>query len=132
MKRVGHLFERVIDPENLRLAFWKASRGKRLRDDQRRFQENLDMEISRLREGLIMGDYPVGDYRRFTIHDPKEREICAASFGERVLHHALMNVCEPFFDKWLIFDSYASRADKGQVAAVRSYRFRAARPCRTR
>ena len=80
------------------------------------------MELARLRDGLITGDYPVGDYRRFTIHDPKEREICAASFGERVLHHALMNVCEPFFDKWLIFDSYASRLGKGQVAAVRRAR----------
>ncbi|RKX33869.1 MAG: hypothetical protein DRP64_20570, partial [Verrucomicrobia bacterium] len=39
-------------------------------------------------------DYPVGHYTRFTIYDPKEREICAAAFPERVLHHALMNVCE--------------------------------------
>ena len=118
MKRVGHLFEKVIEPDNLRLAFWKASRGKRCRGDQRHFQQNLDRELARLREGLIAGNYPIGDFRRFTIYDPKEREICAASFGERVLHHALLNVCEPFFDKWLIFDSYASRKGKGQVAAV--------------
>ena len=32
-------------------------------------------------------NYAVGNYRRFTIYEPKEREICAASFGERVLHH---------------------------------------------
>lgn len=118
MKRVGYLFEQVIDPENLRLAFFKASRGKRHREDQRVWQSNLENEIVRLREGLMNLNYAVGNYRRFTIYEPKEREICAASFGERVLHHALMNVCEPYFDKWLIHDSYACRIGKGQKAAL--------------
>ena len=101
MKRIGHLFECVVEPDNLRLAFVKASRGKRHRADQMAFQRNLEVELTRLREGLLAGDYPVGRYKRFTIWEPKEREICAAAFGERVLHHALMNVCEPYFDKWL-------------------------------
>ena len=34
MKRIGHLFERVVEPDNLRIAFVKASRGKRHRADQ--------------------------------------------------------------------------------------------------
>lgn len=37
----------------------------------------------------------------------------------RVLHHALMNVCEPWFERWLIDDTYACRRRKGQWAAVR-------------
>ena len=45
--------------------------------------------------------------------------ICAASFRERVLHHALMNVCEPVLERAAIFDSYACRKGKGQLAAVR-------------
>ena len=124
MKRIGNLFERVIDPENLRLAFLKASRGKRHRVDQQAWQSNLEENVVRLRDGLMRLDYPIGDYRRFTIYEPKEREICAASFGERVLHHALMNVCEPYFDKWLVFDSYACRVGKGQKDAfVRARQF---------
>lgn len=31
MKRIGNLFDAVVEPENLRLAFWKVSRGKRHR-----------------------------------------------------------------------------------------------------
>ncbi len=119
MKRVGNLFEKAVDPENLRLAFWKASRGKRHRPDQRAFAENLSAELERLRDGLFSGEFPVGRFARFTIYDPKEREICAAEFPERVLHHALMNVCEPYFEKWLIFDTYACRKGKGQFRAVR-------------
>lgn len=119
MKRIGDLFEAVAEPDNLRLAFWKASRGKQHRPDQREYAARLEEEIEVLRRGLLQGDYPVGDYTRFTVYDPKERVICAAAFRERVLHHALMNVCEPLVDRWLVFDCYACRVGKGQAKAVR-------------
>ncbi len=118
MKRIGHIFDQVADMENLRLAFWKASRGKRCRNDQRHFAENLEQNLHALRDGLWDGSYPVGNYKRFTIFEPKERMICAASFEERVLHHALMNVCSPYIEKWLIYDTYACRVGKGQLRAV--------------
>ena len=55
MKRTGALFDKIIEPENLRLAFWKASKGKRHRNDQRAFAENLDYELGRMRRRLIDG-----------------------------------------------------------------------------
>ena len=118
MKRAGNLFDSVLEMENLRLAFWKASRGKRAREDQREYAANLDAELARLRAGLADGTYPVGEYRRFTVYEPKERIVCAAAFRERVLHHAFMNVLEPWIEKWLVFDTYACRKGKGQLAAV--------------
>jgi hypothetical protein len=60
----------------------------------------------------------VGDYRRFKIWEPKERVICASAFREQVLHHALMNVCHPYFERVQIYDSYASRKGKGTYAAL--------------
>jgi RNA-directed DNA polymerase len=119
MKRVGQLLEALADPGNLRLAFWKAAKGKRAKADCRYFQENLDTNLAALRAGLLAGQVRVGDYHYFTVHDPKERTICAAQFRERVLHHALMNVCEPVLERAAIFDSYACRKGKGQLAAVR-------------
>ena len=109
----------IADAENLRLAFWKAAKGKRAKADCRAFQENLDPNLAGLRVDLLAGQARAGDYHYFTIHDPKERTICAASFRERVLHHALMNVCEPVLARAAIFDSYACREGKGQLAAVR-------------
>ena len=119
MKRAGNLFGSVLDMENLKLAFWKASRGKRARENQRAYAANLDAELARLQQGLSDGTYPVGVYRRFTVYEPKERVVCAAAFRERVLHHALMNVLEPWIEKWLVFDTYACRKGKGQLAAVK-------------
>jgi hypothetical protein len=119
MKRAGQLIEAIADPGNLRLAFWKAARGKRAKPDCRAFQADLGPNLAALRAELLAGVARVGDYHYFTIHDPKERLICAASFRERVLHHALMNVCEPVLERAAIFDSYACRSGKGQLAAVR-------------
>jgi hypothetical protein len=109
MKRHGQLLERIADPENLRRAFWKASKGKRAKADCRAFRERLDANLAELRGDLLAGTVRVGEYHYFTIHDPKERVICAATFRERVLHHALMNMCEPVLDRAAIFDSYACR-----------------------
>lgn len=57
-------------------------------------------------------------FTRFVIHDPKRRVITAPAFRDRVLHHAIMNVCEPHFERWLVHDSYACRKGKGRLAAL--------------
>lgn len=67
---------------------------------------------------MCNGTVRVGDYRTFYVYDPKKRLICAAAFRERVLHHALMNVCHPFFERHLISSSYATRIGKGTYKAL--------------
>jgi len=109
---------KIADAENLRLAFWKAAKGKRGKADCVAFRERLDENLAALRAELLEGDVPVGNYHYFTVHDPKERLICAASFRERVLHHAVMNVCEPALERAAVFDSYACRKGKGRLLAV--------------
>ncbi|GBU22560.1 hypothetical protein R80B4_02470 [Fibrobacteres bacterium R8-0-B4] len=98
MKRAGYLIEGIAEPENLRLAFWKAKKGKSDREEVRVFGKYLDKNLLALREGILSGAVSVGSYRYFKVFDPKERLICAADFSERVLHHAIMNVCGPLFE----------------------------------
>lgn len=118
MKRTRVDIEQVADPENLKLAFWKAQKGKHGNVEVEDFRCNLDKNLFQLQLQLLSGDVNVGNYHYFTIYDPKERKICAASFSERVLHHALMNVCHPIFESYQIFDSYATRKNKGTYAAL--------------
>ncbi|MEM6261914.1 MAG: RNA-directed DNA polymerase [Bacteroidota bacterium] len=118
MKRANHLFPRIIDPENLRLAFWKAQKGKNGSFYVQRYRQHLYFNLQELAEHLETGQVQVGQYYVFHIHDPKERLICASSFSEQVLHHALMNICHPYFERKQIFDSYASRPGKGVHAAL--------------
>ena len=118
MRRAGNLFEGIIDRENLRLAVNKALRGKRSKVDARRFVSRLDENLDAMRQALLRGDFPVGVSHQFTIFDPKQRLITAPCFRERVLHHSIMNVCEPIFERWLIADTYACRLGKGRIAAL--------------
>jgi len=118
MKRENNLLNEIADPENLRLAFWKARKGKDGKMEVLEFRKNLDDNLLRLRKELLSSTAKVGSYHYFTIYDPKERQICAAAFPERVLQHALMNICHCNFEKHQIFDSYASRLGKGTYAAI--------------
>jgi RNA-directed DNA polymerase len=118
MKRTGYLIDMIADPDNLRLAFWKAAKGKRQSGAVLRYQKRLEENLLLLRSQLLSGEVVVGQYKYFTIYEPKERLICAGAFAERVLHHALMNICHPFFEQVQIFHSYASRIGKGVHAAV--------------
>jgi RNA-directed DNA polymerase len=117
-KRAGNLMAKIVEPENLRLAFWKAARHKQGVEEVENFRNNLNENLLLLRQQLLDGSVPVGEYHYFTIFDPKERLICAASFRERVLHHAIMNICHPVFEDFQIYDSYATRPGKGQYAAL--------------
>lgn len=118
MKREKNLLERIADPENVRLAFWKARKGKTGKIEVKKYRENLDKNVELLRNQIVTGEISVGNYHYFTIYDPKERKICAAPFSERVLHHALMNVCHASFERYQIFHSYATRINKGTYAAI--------------
>jgi RNA-directed DNA polymerase len=112
------MLEQIAEPENLRLAFLKASRGKQNRPEVIRYRRELGRNLFRLRGEILGGAPGIGDYRYFTVHDPKRRTICAASFRERILHHAVMNLCEPVLERAAIFDSYACRKGKGQFACL--------------
>lgn len=118
MKRKGNLMPEIVDVDNLLLAYNKAVRGKRGKKSVISFSENLYENILSIRRKLISGNYDIGRYHYFKIYDPKERVICAASFEERVVHHAVMNVCHKYFEKHLIYDTYATRKDKGIYAAI--------------
>lgn len=93
----------------------------------RNFAENFERNINKIRDllveyakcpqSLIVRDLN-GIYRQFTIFDPKERLISAPSFRYRVIHHAIMNVCESYFERRQIYDSYANRKDKGTYKAL--------------
>ena len=118
MKRKGNLMPEIVTVDNLLLAYNKAVRGKRGKKSAISFSENLYENILSIREKLVSGKYEIGRYHYFKVYDPKERVICAASFEERVIHHAVMNVCHKYFERHLIYDTYATRKDKGIYAAI--------------
>lgn len=123
-KRHKHLFEQVVSLENLFAAARKAMRGKRGKAPVARCFAELEKAVVGVRDDLLAGIWQPGRYFYFTITDPKEREVAAAPFRDRIVHHALVRVLEPIFDKRFIKDSYACRSGKGTHAGLaRAHRF---------
>jgi hypothetical protein len=118
VKSAGDIYRRIADADNIRVGFLKAARGKQGRRDVVDFKSEFEHNIARLYAQIEERRLDIGHYRYFQVFDPKKRLICAASFPERVLHHAVMNVCEPVLDAYAIDDSYACRKGKGGQRAV--------------
>jgi hypothetical protein len=118
MKRHKSLFEDVCSFSNLLAAADRAQMAKRMRPPVARFNQNIETELLRLRHELVDRTYRPGGFKTFMITDPKPRNISAAPYRDRVVHHALCNVVEPIFDRTFIYDSYASRKGKGVHAGV--------------
>jgi retron-type reverse transcriptase len=118
MKTYRNLYPKVCDFTNLYYAYQSAARGKRGRPDVAAFEFDLESNLLRLREELLGHTYRPGGYRHFTITVPKRRKVSAAPFRDRVVHHALVRVIEPIFERRFIHDSYACRVGKGTHAAL--------------
>jgi retron-type reverse transcriptase len=118
MKRFGGLYADLVNFENIYLAFHKALRGKKNNPKVAAFSRRQEEGLLSLQEELIEKSYRPGPYRTFIIYDKKPRMISAASFRDRIVHHALCNIIEPLFESGFIFDSYANRKGKGTHHAV--------------
>ena len=121
MKRLGYLWSDITAFDNLLLAYRKARLGKRTREEVAEFDLNLEKELLQLQHELQNKAYRPGAFRMFTIYERKPRQICAAPFRDRVVHHALMNVIDPLLDKRFIFDTHACRSGHGVHLAVTRY-----------
>ena len=119
MKRIGNLWPQITSWENLMEAARAAARAKRKRPDVARFLHELEPNLCELQRELEEGSYRPGGYRTFWINDPKPRQISAAPFRDRVVHHALIRVLEPVFEPRFTAHSFASRKGFGQHRALR-------------
>jgi RNA-directed DNA polymerase len=117
MKRVGGLKERFLSFEHLHKAFQNAYKSTKTLEANA-FAFHVEPCLFRLQEELGNRTYKPEPYKYFTIHEPKERVISVATFKDRVVHHALVGILEPIFEKRFIHDSYATRKHKGTHKAV--------------
>lgn len=118
MKTYKNLYPQIAGFGSLYQAWRKARRGKRYKATASAFERNLDAELTELHQELSDETWQPGGFRSFTIHEPKRRKISAAPFRDRVVHHALVSVIEPIYERKFIYDSYANRKGKGTHAAL--------------
>lgn len=131
MKRHGKLFQKIIDMNNLYMAYKKARKGKRRMFNVKKFSKNINKNLYQIQQSLIDKTFTTSKYQSKTIYEPKKRVIYVLPFNpDRIVQHALMNIVEPIWDNLFIYDSYACRKGKGVHAGskrtiefVRRYKY---------
>ena len=114
MKRYDYLFDKICSIENLRLADEKARKGKKRSRGVRLFDRDREGNLERLHYLLLSGDYHTSRYTFFKVHDPKERTIARLPYyPDRIVHHAIMIVCGPIWEKLYTRDTYACIPGRG-------------------
>jgi len=114
MKRHTNLFEKIIDYGNLVLAHLNARKGKDYYSEVKKVDKNMDFYLRKLQISLLNRNFTTSEYEIFTITEPKERIIYKLPyFPDRIVHHAIMQILQPIWDKTFIFDSYAAVPRKG-------------------
>ncbi len=120
MKRYGHLYERIISLDNLRLADEKARKGKTHTYGVRIHDRNREANILKLHDQLIGKTYHTSEYSVFKVYEPKEREIHRLPYyPDRIVHHAIMNVIEPIWRSVFTYNTYTCIKGRGIQACAK-------------
>jgi retron-type reverse transcriptase len=105
--------------QNLISAYYQCRKRKRLKSQPSKFEFHLEKEIINLEKLLENYTWKPLPFSVFVVTEPKIREIFAAEFRDRVIHHLLYNYLSPIFEPKFIFDSYACRKSKGTHRAIK-------------
>jgi RNA-directed DNA polymerase len=77
------------------------------------FEVDYETNLLTLCADINDGSYQPGKSIAFIVNKPVKREIFAADFRDRVVHHLVVSKLNPLFEKTFIYDSYACRVGKG-------------------
>lgn len=103
---------------DLYTAYAACRRGKRQARNTVAYEARLLDRLIDTRDALNAGTWRPSRTVAFVVDQPKPREIHAADFGDRVVHHWLVPRLESWFEPGFIHDSYSNRKGKGTHAAV--------------
>jgi RNA-directed DNA polymerase len=88
------------------------------------FDVDYEQQLIALCNDINTGSYDIGKSVAFVIDKPVKREIFAADFRDRIVHHWLINKLNPLFERAFIYDRCAWRVGRGtHVAISRADRF---------
>jgi len=121
MKTYNNLYGQICSMNNLANAWRNARKGKTKKKYVAEFEQDTRENLLNLRRELLNQTYKPKSLVNFILRDPKTRKISKSDFRDRIVHHALVRVIGPIFDKIFIYDSCANRIGKGNLFALKRF-----------
>ena len=97
-------------------AYYDARKNKRNTHSQLRFEIDHEARLIELYHAVRERRYQVRPSIAFIVKEPLKREVFAAEFTDRVIHHLLFNLINPVFEALFIPESFSCRAGKNRPA----------------
>jgi RNA-directed DNA polymerase len=100
-------------------AYYHARKNKRGTRSSIAFEMNYEQNLLELGRELLSGNYKIGRSICFISFKPLQREIFAADFRDRIIHHLIFDYINHIFERSFIYDSYSCRLDKGTSLGIK-------------
>ena len=115
MKRIGNLYHKIYDIENIKLAHQNARKGKTHYTEVKKVDDNIDYYCNLILVMLVDKTFKNSKYETFIKNDKgKDRTIYKLPyFPDRIIHHAILQVLEPIWKKTFIKNTYQSIKCRG-------------------
>ena len=110
--------EDCITYEDLIDAYIDCRKNKRTKDSSIEFEMNWEYNLIDLFYDINKRRYEIGESITFVTTHPKKREIFAASFRDRIVHHLVCKRLAPLFESYFIHDTYNCRKGKGVLFGI--------------
>lgn len=109
----------MLQARDLFQAYYDARRNKRDTINALEFEVDYESKLLALAQELANGRYRLGSSICFISFKPVKREIFAADFRDRIVHHLIFNYISPFFERLFINDSYSCRTGRGTSYGIK-------------
>jgi RNA-directed DNA polymerase len=100
-------------------AYYQARKNKRKTISQLRFEIEYEKKLIQLSKEIIDESYVINRSICFISFKPLKREIFAADFQDRIIHHFIFNYINSIFENSFINDSYSCRKGKGTSYGIK-------------
>jgi len=100
-------------------AYYDARKNKRNTINALAFEIDYERKLFELYGDIKSGKYEIGPSICFIIFKPVQREVFAADFRDRIVHHFIYNYISPIFERLFIYDSYSCRMGKGTSRGIK-------------
>ena len=110
---------KIFSFANIYDAYISCRKNKRNTINQLEFEADLLQNLWNLQSDLSLQNYKIGRSLCFLTSSPKLREIFAADFRDRIVHHILVKELEPLYERKFIHDVYSNRKNRGIHKAMK-------------
>lgn len=118
MRRLNDIYAQIASIENVTQAFYNCIKGKKKYKAVQEMLKNPQYYINQIVQLLQTKTYTPSPYKTHYIFEPKKRLIYVAPiFPDRIIHHCVLNVLEPYWKARLSNHTYSCIKGRGTHSA---------------